>query len=104
MLARQKKTKDDLESANKAHKALKDKIKNEKLQAQQTEEEIERRSKTIESNQQEMDTITKEGKQRRRMMKGVSAGFGILSTLGTVAAVSATVLFPPAGVVAAGNN
>ena len=78
-------------------------MKSETFEAQQTSEEIGRTSKAIESDKQDSETIKKEGKQRRIAMKKISAGSGILSTLGTVSAVAATVLFPPAGVVAAGT-
>ena len=103
MHAQHQKTKKELESAKKARTALEKKMESEKSQAQQTSEEIKRRSKAIESNEQEMDTIHRKGKQRRIAMKKISAGSGILSTFGTVCAVTASVLFPPAGVVAAGT-
>ena len=103
MLAQQQRTKEELERTKRAHTALEDKMESENLRAQQTSEEIQRRSKAIESNVQEMNTIHREGQQRRIAMKKVSAGSGILSTLGTVSAVAVAVFCPPAGLVAAGT-
>ena len=103
MLSQHQRTNEELENTRKAHAALEVKMKSETFEAQQTSEEIGRTSKAIESDKQDSETIKKEGKQRRIAMKKISAGSGILSTLGTVSAVAATVLFPPAGVVAAGT-
>ena len=93
----------ELEGTKKAQTALEDKMESEKKKAQQTKEEIQRRNEALESNEQNIRTIENEGKQRQSTMTNISVGDGILSTIGTVSAVAATVLFPPAGVVAAGT-
>ena len=74
----------------------------EKRKSEQMDEEIKERRKVIEENTETMETDRKEGKQRRIFLKKISAGSGILSTIGTVTAATATVLFPPAGVIVAG--
>ena len=103
MFAQQQRTNMELEGTKKAQTALEDKMESEKKKAQQTNEEIQRRNEAIESNEQNIRTIENEGKQRQSTMTNISVGSGILSTIGTVSAVAATVLFPPAGVVAAGT-
>ena len=103
MLAQQQKDNEELESIKKAHRELEDMMESVKLKSQGTIEEIRRTSISIESNKQNIRKIEMEGNQRQSTMKRISVGSGIFSALGTMSAVAATVLLPPAGVVAAGT-
>ena len=92
----------ELKRVQEESKAIQDEMTCEKRKSEQMDEEIKERRKVIEENTETMETDKKEGKQRRIFLKKISAGSGILSTIGTVTAATATVLFPPAGVIVAG--